>query len=61
MTNVDKANSSYFVTVVPPKGTDVSAKPSRLYFSNVNQKATYSRHLIILDQTTKMVNMLKDM
>lgn len=42
VTNVGCANSWYFATVVTPKGVDVSVKPSRLYFSTVNQKATYS-------------------
>ncbi|KAJ0047845.1 hypothetical protein Pint_16771 [Pistacia integerrima] len=42
VTNVGQDNSSYFVTVFPPKGVYVSVKPSRLYFSNVKQKATYS-------------------
>ncbi|KAL5815320.1 hypothetical protein ACOSQ4_025961 [Xanthoceras sorbifolium] len=42
VTNVGKANTSYYVMVVAPHGVEVSVKPSRLYFSNVNQKATYS-------------------
>ncbi|KAJ0048335.1 hypothetical protein Pint_15968 [Pistacia integerrima] len=42
VTNVGQENSSYFVTVFPPKGVYVSVKTSRLYFSNVNPKATYS-------------------
>ncbi|KAJ4712912.1 Subtilisin-like protease [Melia azedarach] len=42
VTNVGLANSTYFVTVVAPQGVDVSVKPSKLYFSNVNQEATYT-------------------
>ncbi|OWM71945.1 subtilisin-like protease SBT1.2 [Punica granatum] len=42
VTNVGEAYSSYAVTVVPPPGTYVTVKPSKLYFSKLNQKATYS-------------------
>ncbi|XP_065862468.1 subtilisin-like protease 4 [Euphorbia lathyris] len=40
--NVGAANSVYVANVVPPPGVVVSVKPTTLYFSNVNQKATYS-------------------
>lgn len=42
VTNVGQAYSSYAVNVVAPQGVVVSVKPSKLYFSKVNQKATYS-------------------
>ncbi|XVF10717.1 hypothetical protein REPUB_Repub07fG0206500 [Reevesia pubescens] len=42
VTNVGEANSSYEIIVIPPKGVDVIEKPSALYFSELNQKATYS-------------------
>ncbi|OMO81023.1 hypothetical protein COLO4_23810 [Corchorus olitorius] len=42
MTNVGEANSSYEVMVIAPKGVDVIVKPTKLYFSELNQKATYS-------------------
>ncbi|XP_065858909.1 subtilisin-like protease 4 [Euphorbia lathyris] len=42
VTNVGSANSVYVATVIPPPGVVVNVKPARLYFSKVNQKATYS-------------------
>ena len=42
MTNVGEANSSYEVVVIAPTGVDVIVKPSKLYFSELNQKASYS-------------------
>ncbi|XP_050228015.1 subtilisin-like protease 4 [Mercurialis annua] len=42
VTNVGYANSVYKVTITSPPGVAISVKPSRLYFSKVNQKATYS-------------------
>ncbi|KAI9174221.1 hypothetical protein LWI28_014022 [Acer negundo] len=42
VTNVGWGNTSYYAMVVAPQGVEVCVKPSRLYFSNVNQKATYS-------------------
>lgn len=42
VTNVGQVYSSYAVNVVAPQGVVVSVKPSKLYFSKVNQKATYS-------------------
>ncbi|ESW27574.1 hypothetical protein PHAVU_003G214100 [Phaseolus vulgaris] len=42
VTNVGEANSSYEVTVKPPEGVDVKVKPNKLYFSEANQKETYS-------------------
>ncbi|XP_059442023.1 subtilisin-like protease 4 [Corylus avellana] len=42
VTNVGEANSSYTVTVAAPEGVYVSVKPSKLYFSRVNQKVKYS-------------------
>ncbi|XVE57793.1 hypothetical protein DITRI_Ditri04bG0118300 [Diplodiscus trichospermus] len=42
VTNVGEANSSYKAMVIAPNGVDVIVKPSTLYFSELNQKATYS-------------------
>ncbi|OMO89691.1 Peptidase S8, subtilisin-related protein [Corchorus capsularis] len=42
VTNVGEANSSYEVIIIAPKGVDVIVKPTKLYFSELNQKATYS-------------------
>ncbi|KAK3224739.1 hypothetical protein Dsin_004601 [Dipteronia sinensis] len=42
VTNVGWGNTTYYAMVVAPQGVEVCVKPSRLYFSNVNQKATYS-------------------
>lgn len=42
VTNVGEANSSYIVTVVPPQGASVTVKPSKIYFLEMYQKATYS-------------------
>lgn len=42
VTNVGEAYSTYTVNVVAPDGVYVSVKPEKLYFSKVNQKATYS-------------------
>ncbi|XP_021901702.1 subtilisin-like protease SBT1.2 [Carica papaya] len=41
VTNVGEANSSYEVTIVAPLGVEVSVEPRKLYFSEMNQKATY--------------------
>ncbi|RHN63323.1 putative cucumisin [Medicago truncatula] len=42
VTNVGEAQSSYFAIVAAPKGVDVSVHPNKLYFSEANQKQTYS-------------------
>ncbi|KAK7389240.1 hypothetical protein VNO78_24078 [Psophocarpus tetragonolobus] len=42
VTNVGEANSSYVVVVVAPEGVDVKVQPNKLYFSEANQKETYS-------------------
>ncbi|KDP25551.1 hypothetical protein JCGZ_20707 [Jatropha curcas] len=42
VTNVGEANSVYAATIVPPPGVAVTVEPYRLYFSQVNQKVTYS-------------------
>ncbi|CAK9173114.1 unnamed protein product [Ilex paraguariensis] len=41
VTNVGEAISSYTVEIFPPQGVDVSVKPTRLDFSDVNQQMTY--------------------
>ncbi|CAK9173118.1 unnamed protein product [Ilex paraguariensis] len=41
VTNVGEAISSYTVEIFPPEGVDVSVKPTRLDFSDVNQQMTY--------------------
>ncbi|XP_045792508.1 subtilisin-like protease 4 [Trifolium pratense] len=42
VTNVGEAYSSYVSIVTAPKGVDVKVKPKKLYFSEANQKQTYS-------------------
>lgn len=42
VTNVGEAYSTYTANIMAPDGVYVSVKPSKLYFSKVNQKATYS-------------------
>ncbi|KAI3985285.1 hypothetical protein MKX01_033599 [Papaver californicum] len=42
VTNVGEANSTYGVEIVEPDGVSVSVKPTMLYFTEVNQKLTYS-------------------
>ncbi|KAK7389239.1 hypothetical protein VNO78_24077 [Psophocarpus tetragonolobus] len=42
VTNVGEANSSYVVMVSAPVGVDVKVQPNKLYFSEANQKETYS-------------------
>jgi len=42
VTNVGEAHSSYVAIVTAPKGVDVSVHPNELYFSEANQKKTYS-------------------
>ncbi|XP_011033844.1 PREDICTED: subtilisin-like protease SDD1 [Populus euphratica] len=42
VTNVGDVNSAYEVAIFSPPGVDVTVKPSKLYFSKVNRKATYS-------------------
>ncbi|GMN32442.1 hypothetical protein TIFTF001_003682 [Ficus carica] len=42
VTNVGVAYSTYEANIIAPDGVYVSVKPSKLYFSKVNQKATYS-------------------
>ncbi|KAE8717209.1 subtilisin-like protease SDD1-like [Hibiscus syriacus] len=42
VTNVGVANSQHEIKVIAPKGVDVIVEPSTLYFSELNQKATYS-------------------
>ncbi|CAK9143044.1 unnamed protein product [Ilex paraguariensis] len=41
VTNVGKATSTYTVEIVPPQGVDVRVTPSRLDFTEMNQKITY--------------------
>ncbi|CAK9135935.1 unnamed protein product [Ilex paraguariensis] len=41
VTNVGEATSTYTVEIVPPQGVDMSVTPSRLDFTEVNQKMTY--------------------
>ncbi|XP_059661692.1 subtilisin-like protease 4 [Cornus florida] len=41
VTNVGEATSSYTVEIIPPPGVDVSVKPDKLDFNEVNQKMTY--------------------
>ncbi|TKY55373.1 Subtilisin protease SBT1.2 [Spatholobus suberectus] len=42
VTNVGEANLSYAVMVMAPEGVDVKVQPNKLYFSDANQKETYS-------------------
>jgi subtilisin family serine protease len=42
VTNVGEAHSSYVAIVTAPKGVDVNVQPKKLYFSEANQKHTYS-------------------
>ncbi|XP_024173349.1 subtilisin-like protease 4 [Rosa chinensis] len=42
VTNVGASYSTYSVKVYAPLGTHVTVKPSTLYFTEVNQKASYS-------------------
>ncbi|KAJ1419164.1 Peptidase S8/S53 domain [Sesbania bispinosa] len=42
VTNVGEAYSSYVVLVSAPEGVDVKVQPNKLYFSEANQKETYS-------------------
>lgn len=42
VTNVGVAYSTYEANIIAPDGVYVSVKPSKLYFSKMNQKATYS-------------------
>jgi subtilisin family serine protease len=42
VTNVGEAYSSYVAIVTEPKGVDVKVQPKKLYFSEANQKQTYS-------------------
>ncbi|PPS06313.1 hypothetical protein GOBAR_AA14334 [Gossypium barbadense] len=53
VTNVGEANSAYEVNVWAPKGIDVIVKPSTLYFTEINQKATYSVTFTRVDSTYK--------
>lgn len=53
VTNVGEANSAYEVKVWAPKGVDVIVKPSTLYFTELNQKATYSVTFTRVDSTYK--------
>ncbi|KAL3645368.1 hypothetical protein CASFOL_010548 [Castilleja foliolosa] len=41
VTNVGERFSYYFVRIVEPKGVKIVVKPRQLWFSRVNQKATY--------------------
>ncbi|WCJ26112.1 Subtilisin-like protease [Euphorbia peplus] len=52
VTNVGAANSVYVANVVPPRGVVVIVKPTTLYFSKVNQTATYSVTLSSAGSTT---------
>jgi hypothetical protein len=54
VTNVGEANSSYVVNVVAPEGVHVSVKPNQLYFSDVNQKVTYSVTFSRIGSITKI-------
>lgn len=42
VTTVGEAISTYSVEINPPLGIDLSVEPSRLQFSELNQKMTYS-------------------
>lgn len=42
VTNVGEAHSSHVVIVTAPEGVDVQVQPNKLYFSEANQKETYS-------------------
>ncbi|KAI3924949.1 hypothetical protein MKW98_002858 [Papaver atlanticum] len=42
VTNVGEANSTYGVEIVEPDGVSVSVKPNMLYFTEMNQKLSYS-------------------
>ncbi|KAI9076649.1 hypothetical protein K1719_041098 [Acacia pycnantha] len=42
VTNVGECDSSYVVMVTAPDEVDVKVQPDKLYFSEVNQKKTYS-------------------
>lgn len=42
VTTVGEAISTYSVEIDPPPGIDLSVEPSRLQFSELNQKMTYS-------------------
>ncbi|KAH1106304.1 hypothetical protein J1N35_010072 [Gossypium stocksii] len=53
VTNVGEANSAYEVKVWAPKWVDVIVKPSTLYFTELNQKATYSVTFTRVDSTYK--------
>ncbi|KAG5056853.1 hypothetical protein AAZX31_05G049600 [Glycine max] len=58
VTNVGEANSSYVVTVSAPDGVDVKVQPNKLYFSEANQKETYSvtfSRIELDDETVKYV------
>ncbi|KAI3893388.1 hypothetical protein MKX03_002920 [Papaver bracteatum] len=42
VTNVGEANSIYGVEIVEPDGVSVSVKPNMIYFTEMNQKLSYS-------------------
>ncbi|XP_057775359.1 subtilisin-like protease [Salvia miltiorrhiza] len=42
VTNVGESNSSYIVEIVSPRGVSVSINPTKLIFSKVGQKLSYS-------------------
>ncbi|KAI3468830.1 hypothetical protein Pfo_025493 [Paulownia fortunei] len=42
VTNVGEPVSYYTVKIVAPQGVSISVQPDKLYFTRVNQKATYS-------------------
>ncbi|XP_027085746.1 subtilisin-like protease [Coffea arabica] len=41
VTNVDEANSTYTVKIIPPAGVNLTVEPTTLGFSQANQKLTY--------------------
>ncbi|XP_027916224.1 subtilisin-like protease SBT1.2 [Vigna unguiculata] len=55
VTNVGEANSSYEVTVKPPERVNVKVQPNKLYFSEANQKQTYSVSFSRIDSGNETV------
>ncbi|KZV19459.1 hypothetical protein F511_08800 [Dorcoceras hygrometricum] len=52
MTNVGEPNSSYVVEIVPPPGVEVRVEPTKLDFSELNQKLQYQVTFTRLNMTT---------
>ncbi|CAN1332751.1 Subtilisin-like protease 4 [Linum perenne] len=51
VTNVGKANASYYVKVTPPIGVLVTVKPTNLHFTKVGQRAKYSVSFTLTNKT----------